>query len=159
MDVHLAAPQRYIPDLDITLTPSEMTKYQQLTGTLKATINGRRRSLYEALELLMSSSRYDYDEFRVYPGTKGTRNWRVEKVQQIIQKYKSMAFKRLLAISPELKQLWIERKTELHQKIRMADNPEAVGTLYRHGFEGQEEETEGEFGSKLLGGLGPKPRY
>ena len=164
MDVHLAAPQRYLPDLGITLTPNEMTKYQQLTGTLRATINGKRRTLYEALEYLMNSPRYNYSETRDYPNNPGVRNWRVEKCQQIIQKYKAMAFKRLLATSPELKELWRERKTELHNQVRMADDPKQIKSIYRHGFVGDEEEEHGDFGSeisKLWGGdeMGPRPSY
>jgi len=159
MDLHLAAPQRYIPELDITLTPEEMSKYQMLIGNIKPTINGKRRTLYETLELLMYSDRYgfDPDKPRQYPNNPGIRNWRVDKVQQIIQKFKAAAFKKLLADTPELKQEWIERKTERHTKIKMADDVEIVPSKLREGFKGEESESKGSFGTVLFGGLGAKP--
>ena len=159
MDLHLAAPQRYIPQLDITLTPDEMTMYQKLVGNIKPTINGKRRTLYEALELLMYSDRYDYDpnKPRPYPNNPGVRNWRVEKMQQILQKYKSAAFKKLLSMSPELLKLWKERKTEQHKKVRAANTPEILDSLLRKGFKGEETEERGTWGSVIEGGMGPKP--
>ena len=159
MDLHLAAPQRYIPQLDITLTPDEMTMYQKLVGNIKPTINGKRRTLYDALELLMYSDRYAYDpnKPRPYPNNPGVRNWRVEKMQQILQKYKSAAFKKLLSMSPELLKLWKERKTEQHTKVRASDTPEILDSKLRSGFKGQEKTEEGTWGSVLTGGLGPKP--
>jgi len=160
MDLHLSAPQRYIADIDLTLTPTEMTKYQQLVGTIKPTINGKRRTLYETLKLLMYSDRYDFDPKRPYPNNPGVRNWRVDKVQQIIQKFKSAAFKRLLAISPELKEEWIKKKTAQHTKVRTANQPEILESTKRGGFgdpvSGNFKE-EGEFGTVLFGGLGAKP--
>ena len=161
MDLHLAAPQRYIPELDMTLTPTEMTKYQQLVGTIKPVINGKRRTLYETLELLMYSDRYEFDTKRPYPNNPNVRNWRVDKVQQIIQKFKSAAFKRLLSISPELKEEWIKRKTAQHTKVKASKQPEILESSLRGGFgdpiSGNFEE-QGEWGSVLGGDLGPKPR-
>ena len=161
MDLHLAAPQRYIPEIDMTLTPTEMTKYQQLVGTIKPMINGKRRTLYETLELLMYSDRYEFDTKRPYPNNPNVRNWRVDKVQQIIQKFKSAAFKRLLSISPELKEEWIKRKTAQHTKVKASQHPEILESSLRGGFgdpiSGNFEE-QGEWGSVLGGDLGPKPR-
>jgi hypothetical protein len=133
--------------------------YQKLVGNIKPTINGKRRTLYEALELLMYSDRYDYDpnKPRPYPNNPGVRNWRVEKMQQILQKYKSAAFKKLLSMSPELLKLWKERKTEQHKKVRAANTPEILDSLLRKGFKGEETEERGTWGSVIEGGMGPKP--
>lgn len=159
MDLHLAAPQRYIPQLDITLTPDEMSKYQMLVGNIKPTISGKRRTLYQALELLMYGDRYKYDpdKPRDYPNNPGVRNWRVDKVQQIIQKYKSAAFKKLLQQTPELLKKWKERKTEQHNKVKIADDPQILDSEYRSGFKGEEKTEKGVWGSIIKGGLGPKP--
>jgi hypothetical protein len=154
MDLHLSAPQRYIAQLDITLTPNEMTKYQQLMGTSKHMVRGKKRTLYETLELLMYSDRYKYDPRRQYPNNPGVRNWRVEKMQQIVQKFKSAAFKQLLQASPELKEHWIERKTAQHKLVRASDNPQKLKGKLRSGFLGNEKEEEGEWGS-ILGNLIP----
>ncbi len=108
----------------------------------------------------MYSDRYDFDPKRPYPNNPGVRNWRVDKVQQIIQKFKSAAFKRLLAISPELKEEWIKKKTAQHTKVRTANQPEILESTKRGGFgdpvSGNFKE-EGEFGTVLFGGLGAKP--
>tara|TARA_R110000851_G_scaffold179589_1_gene326767 strand:- start:56 stop:550 length:495 start_codon:yes stop_codon:yes gene_type:complete len=154
MDLHLSAPQRYIAQLDITLTPNEMTKYQQLMGTSKHMVRGKKRTLYETLELLMYSDRYKYDPRRQYPNNPGVRNWRVEKMQQIVQKFKSAAFKQLLQASPELKEHWIERKTAQHKLVKASDNPQKLKGKLRSGFLGNEKEEEGEWGS-ILGNLIP----
>ena len=93
------APPRQIQGVD--LTPEQYSRFLQLHGTVR--MSGRR-NLYQSLERLMQSDRYDLGREQM-PDTSDTSvSVRVRSVRRIITAYRSAARAQLLEEFPDLQQ-------------------------------------------------------
>ena len=105
MGFHVTAPQRWRSELGIQLSPEQFSDYKRLIGNtpvFRHPQTGKRMKMIDTLRILMGSSKYAYDDTRVYPENPGKPNWRHQKAAKIVRKHKDVAWEMLLKMYPSL---------------------------------------------------------